>query len=80
MSNIRKLTVPDLGEDVHSVQITEWFCDPGDRVSEDEDIVEISSDKAVFSISTPYAGILEKQCCKNGDEVAPGEVIARIQV
>lgn len=79
MKQTEKIIIPDLGEDVDEVRVTEWLRNSGDTVIKDDELVEISTDKAVFSISSPFSGILDKQMCREGDTIIVGSVIATIK-
>ncbi|MFO0870850.1 MAG: biotin/lipoyl-containing protein, partial [Pirellulales bacterium] len=41
-----EIRVPAVGESIQEVQIGRWLKQPGDRVSRDENLVEIETDKA----------------------------------
>ena len=71
--------VPTSGESISEVQIGQWRKAEGDRVEEDEVLVEIETDKAAMDLPAPASGILVKILKKNGEEAAPGDIIARIE-
>lgn len=48
--------LPDLGEGVLEGEIVAWLVKPGDVVKEDQNIVEVMTDKATISVPTPKAG------------------------
>lgn len=56
-----------------------WLKQPGDSVSEFEPIVEISTDKVSMEIAATASGTLKEILKAEGDPVAPGEVLARIE-
>lgn len=52
--------LPDIGEGVTEGEIVKWLCRPGDAVAEDQPIVEVMTDKATVTITSPRTGkILE---------------------
>jgi len=56
-----------------------WLRSVGDRVSENEPLLEIETDKVTVEVPAPCAGVLH-EILKGADaEVAPGEVLGRIQ-
>ncbi len=79
MEQIEKIVVPNLGENVEEVLVTEWLRKSGETVDKDDEIVEISTDKAVFSISSPCPGIIDTQLCREGQTIATGSVIATVR-
>src|SRR3954469_18222870 len=48
--------LPDIGEGVTEGEIVKWLVAPGDRVTEDQPIVEVMTDKATVTITAPKAG------------------------
>jgi 2-oxoglutarate dehydrogenase E2 component (dihydrolipoamide succinyltransferase) len=73
-----ELLMPKMGESVQEATITKWFKKPGDKVEEDEPVLEIATDKVDSEIPSPVEGIIEKVLFKENDVVAVGKVIAII--
>ncbi len=73
-----ELVIPSMGESVKSAIISRWLKKPGDAVKLDEALVEVDSDKATAELPSPVAGVVEALLVAEGDEVAIGQVIARI--
>jgi 2-oxoglutarate dehydrogenase E2 component (dihydrolipoamide succinyltransferase) len=71
--------VPESGESISEVQIGQWRKSEGDRVEADEVLVEIETDKAAMDLPAPTSGILVKILKKDGEDAAPGDVIAQIE-
>jgi 2-oxoglutarate dehydrogenase E2 component (dihydrolipoamide succinyltransferase) len=70
--------LPQLGESVTEGTITRWLKNVGDKVSIDEAIVEISTDKVDTEIPSPSAGIISEIRVVQ-DQVAPvGAILAVI--
>ena len=66
------------GSDTEAV-ITEWLVGENGDISPDQDIVEVATDKATFSIPSPCEGVLRKIRKNTGDTVKAHEVIAEIE-
>ena len=73
-----QLTVPDLGEGIDKAQVVVWHAGEGDRVRQDDDIVELVTDKAVFQVPAPADGILTAIKVRTGEDVAIGGVLGII--
>lgn len=73
-----ELRIPDVGESVQEVQIGRWLKKEGDQVEQDEDLVELETDKASMELPAPAAGVLAEILKQEGDSVEVGDVIARI--
>ena len=70
--------LPQLGESVTEGTITRWLKNVGDKVSVDEAIVEISTDKVDTEIPSPSAGVISEIRVAQ-DQVAPvGAILAVI--
>ena len=70
--------VPALGESITEGTLAEWLKKPGEAVAEDEPIASLETDKVSVEVPSPVAGVLTEQLVKEGDNVAVGAVIARI--
>lgn len=73
-----ELKVPEVGESITEVYIGEWHKSEGDTVEQDEELVELESEKATFDAPSPATGILKKILKQPGDTADVGEVIAVI--
>jgi pyruvate dehydrogenase E2 component (dihydrolipoamide acetyltransferase) len=59
--------LPDIGEGVTEGEIVKWLIAPGDPVAEDQPIVEVMTDKATVTITSPRAGkVLETRGAEGG--------------
>jgi 2-oxoglutarate dehydrogenase E2 component (dihydrolipoamide succinyltransferase) len=70
--------VPTLGESITEGTLANWLKKPGEAVAADEPIAELETDKVSVEVPSPVAGVLAEQVVKQGDTVAVGAVIARI--
>ena len=68
----------DIGEGLTQAEIVRWLVAVGDRVSEDEPVVEIETDKAVVEMPAPAAGTVVALGGDIGDIVAVGEILVVI--
>lgn len=76
-----EVTLPELGDDsVDRAIVTLWLADEGDIVSENDDLVEMTTDKAAFSVPSPKAGTLVEKLVEEDDEVAVGDVLCIIEI
>lgn len=64
--------LPDLGEGTVSSEIVAWHVKVGDAVSEDQPMVEMSTDKAVVEMPAPVAGRVVSLGGQPGDHIAVG--------
>lgn len=76
---MRHVILPDLGEGIANATIACWQAKVGDLVSEDDDIIELVTDKASFNVPAGTSGILKKICIEEGQEAKIGEILAEIE-
>lgn len=74
-----EVVMPKLGESIIEATITKWLKNPGDRIEEDDPIVEIATDKVDSEIPSPVEGKLLKVLFNEGDVIPVGKVIAIIE-
>jgi len=70
--------VPALGESITEGTLAQWLKQPGEAVAADEAIATLETDKVSVDVPSPVAGVLTEQLVREGDEVAVGAAIARI--
>jgi len=70
--------VPVLGESITEGTLAQWLKKPGEAVAADEPIASLETDKVSVEVPSPVAGVLTEQLVQEGDNVAVGAVIARI--
>jgi 2-oxoglutarate dehydrogenase E2 component (dihydrolipoamide succinyltransferase) len=61
-------------------QVLRWLKQIGDTVAENEPLIEIETDKVTVEVASPGAGILREIVKGEQEEIAPGEVLGRIEV
>ena len=74
-----EVTMPQMGVSVAEGTVTVWRKRPGDRVERDEAVVEISTDKVETEVPSPTAGQVVEVLVEEGETVAVGTVLARIE-
>jgi 2-oxoglutarate dehydrogenase E2 component (dihydrolipoamide succinyltransferase) len=74
-----ELKIPEVGESITEVQISEWLKAEGDEVKADEAVAVIDSEKTTFELPAPRAGRLTHILHKAGDTVKVGEAIGQIE-
>ena len=67
--------LPDLGEGVKEGQIVRLLIAEGDRISEDQPLMEVETDKAAVVIPSPYSGVVQKLHVAEQQIVNVGDVM-----
>ena len=73
------LIMPKLGESIMEATVLKWSKKVGDKVSRDETVLEIATDKVDSEVPSTAEGILTEILFKENDVVPIGTVIARIE-
>ena len=70
---------PEFAEDGdEKAQLVKWLVPEGEKVEEDQEIMELLTDKATFTVPAPAAGRLNHSA-KEGDEVSVNTVLGTIE-
>lgn len=72
--------MPDVGEGVAEAEVVEWHVKIGDRVEEDQHLVDVMTDKATIDIESPVAGTVVEVAGEVGDVIAIGSMLLVIEV
>ncbi|HYL69806.1 MAG TPA: biotin/lipoyl-containing protein, partial [Candidatus Dormibacteraeota bacterium] len=72
--------MPDLGEGLTEGEIINWLVAVGDVVTVDQPIAEMSTEKAVVEVPTPFAGRVVALHGAAGDVVTVGSPLISIEV
>jgi len=75
-----EVIMPKLGESIEEATIIRWFVKPGDKIKEDDVLLEIATDKVDSEIPSPVEGIVSRLLYKQDDLVPVGSVIAVIDL
>ena len=75
-----EVTLPELGEDVNdAATVSFWMAELDSYVNEGDELIELATDKAAFSVPSPASGKLIERCVGEGDEVSAGDVLCVIE-
>ncbi|MBB43515.1 MAG: dihydrolipoyllysine-residue succinyltransferase [Rhodospirillaceae bacterium] len=72
------IIVPQLGESITEATVARWLKKVGEKVSEDEPLVELETDKVTLEVNAPSSGTLADIAFKEGVEVQIGAVLGEI--
>ena len=78
MADKVEFLLPDIG-DFAEVDVVEILASVGERVSENQSLIVLESDKATMEVPSPATGVLEELRVRVGDKVSAGQLIAVIR-
>jgi 2-oxoglutarate dehydrogenase E2 component (dihydrolipoamide succinyltransferase) len=74
-----ELIMPKMGESIMEATILKWLKKPGDRIEQDESVLEVATDKVDTEVPSTHAGVLKEILAAEGEVVKVGKPIARIE-
>lgn len=72
--------MPQLGESIAEATIINFLFKPGDQVQADQDLIEVETDKATMSVSSPCSGRVEKFTAQLNESCAVGGILGYLEV
>lgn len=70
------IEVPDVGEGVEEVEISEWYVAEGDTVAKGQPVAELLAEKASINLESECAGTVAKILQPEGAVVEIGQAVA----
>lgn len=71
--------LPDIGEGIAEAEIVAWHVKIGDKVSEDQQVADMMTDKATVEMESPVSGTVIALAGEVGDQVAIGSALMVIE-
>jgi pyruvate dehydrogenase E2 component (dihydrolipoamide acetyltransferase) len=78
MAALTEVLVPDIG-DYKDVEVIEVLVVAGDRVTAEQSLITLESDKASMEIPSPVAGIVKEVKVKIGDKLSEGSLVLMLE-
>src|SRR5688572_31692567 len=73
-----ELVMPKMGESIMEATVLTWLKKPGDKIDQDESVLEVATDKVDTEVPSTHAGVLKEILAKVGEVVKVGAPIAII--
>ena len=75
-----ELIMPKMGESITEATVLSWLKKPGDKIEQEESVLEVATDKVDTEIPSTHAGILKEILVQKGEIVQVGSAIAILTV
>jgi pyruvate/2-oxoglutarate dehydrogenase complex dihydrolipoamide acyltransferase (E2) component len=76
-AEVREVVMPDL-QGAEEITVGAWSKRRGEHVDEGETLMEAHTDKVNAEIPSPVSGTVQELLLQVGDQVKPGQAIARV--
>jgi 2-oxoglutarate dehydrogenase E2 component (dihydrolipoamide succinyltransferase) len=76
---LKEMVMPKMGESVMEGTILNWLKKVGDKIEQDESVLEVATDKVDTEVPATFAGILKEILAEKGKLVTVGSAIALIE-
>ena len=73
------IIMPQLGESIAEANIISFLVKPGDAVEADQDLIEVETNKATMTVTSPCRGRVEKVTAQLGESYAVGDTLGQIE-
>lgn len=74
-----EIKVPMLPESVADAVVAKWYKQSGDSVTQDENLVDLETDKVMLEVPASSSGILKDIQASEGDTVTGGQVLCFLE-
>jgi pyruvate/2-oxoglutarate dehydrogenase complex dihydrolipoamide acyltransferase (E2) component len=74
------IIMPQLGESIAEAAIINFLVKPGDTVAADQDLIEVETNKATMTVTSPGSGRVVKFTVQLNESYAVGEILGQIEV
>ncbi len=73
------IIMPQLGESIAEAAIISFLVKPGDNVEADQDLIEVETNKATMTVTSPCKGRIEKFTVELNESYAVGATLGQIE-
>ena len=75
-----EVTLPSLGEEAEgTATVSFWLVSEGERVKKGDDLLELTTDKAAFTVPSPRTGILSERLVEEDEDVDVGDPLCVLE-
>ena len=76
-----EITLPSIGEDeINDATLALWHVEEGAIVEEGDDLIELTTDKAAFTLPSPKTGRIVRRLKQEGAPIAIGDTLCLMEV
>ena len=76
---IKEIKLPEIADNVDNATVLNISVSEGDKISKDDTLAEMESDKAAFDLPADFGGTIKEVKVSEGDEVDVGQVMFTVE-
>lgn len=76
---IKEIKLPEVSDNVETGDVVKILVKVGDKISADQPIIELETDKALFEVPSTEEGIVTEISVKEGEVIHIGDIILKIE-
>jgi pyruvate/2-oxoglutarate dehydrogenase complex dihydrolipoamide acyltransferase (E2) component len=73
------IKMPQLGESIAEARIVNFLIKPGDHIEADQNLIEVETDKATMTVTSPCSGKIENFSAQLDESYAVGAILGHIE-
>src|SRR5437868_8081216 len=75
-----EMVMPKMGESIMEGTVLHWLKKVGDKIEQDESVLEVATDKVDTEVPSTHGGILKEILAQKGDVIKVGKPVAIITI
>ena len=76
----KEVYLSDMGEEPEEkIEVALWVAQVGDELKEGDDLLEVTTDKAAFTVPVPMSGRLVEKCVQEGDIISVNQCLCILE-
>ena len=75
---IKEIKLPEISETIHTGSVVKILVSVGDIIDEDQPLIELETEKAMFEVPSTEKGIITEILIKEGDSIEVGQTIVKV--
>ncbi len=76
---IKEIRLPEISETIHAGSVVKVLVSVGDKIDEDQPIIELETEKAMFEVPSTEKGTITDILIKEGDSIEVGQTIIKVE-
>jgi len=76
---LKEVLLPEISENIDSGDVIKILVNIGDKISLEQPVIEVETDKAAFEVPSTQEGIVKEISVKEGDKLNVGGIILKVE-